>query len=205
MKFDLKSDLSSDCKRMIMLVINDMEQLGVCVWLFFFSFWCQKGAQISLSFLPFHCSEEESGRAECGGISQTPDGEAKISHRMYFQILKMSDVVSNVISCRLNMQLQPVSVIFFLPKSVPWLYYTCIIWRSSSENKGFDSGIISYSDFISAAYRTNPIKTLSPSLKRQENWGEEISARQPWAKSEAGESGECQRLIVAGKRGIFSF
>lgn len=104
---------------MSILVINDMEQLlehlGFCVWLFVFSFWCQKGAQISLSSLPFHRSEEESGGAERGGIHQTPDGEAKVSHCTCFQILQASDVASNVISRRLNMQLQPVSVWFLSP------------------------------------------------------------------------------------------
>lgn len=197
---------------MSILVINDMKQLLEhlvfrCVWLFVFSFWCQKGAQISLYSLPFHRSEEESGGAELGGIHQTPDGEAKVSHCTCFQIFQASDVASNVISRRLNMQLQPVSVSFFFlpPESVPWLHYTFIILRISSENGGFDSGIISYSDSISAAYRTNPIKRPSASLKKQENWGAQKSARQSWAKSDWWIRWECQRINVAEKGRHFSF
>lgn len=74
-----------------------------------------------------------------------------------------SDVASNVITCRVN------AIPTCFPESVPWFYYTRVISRISSENEGFDSGIISYSDFISAVYRTNPIKRPSPSLRRQEN------------------------------------
>lgn len=79
---------------MVISVVN-----GVCVTLFYL---CQKGTQVSLSFLPFHRYEEESRRAECGGVLQTPEGEAQISHCMYLQLLNVSDKVCNAISCRLN-------------------------------------------------------------------------------------------------------
>lgn len=139
---------------------------------------------MSLSFLPFHRSEEERGRADCGGVLQTPKGEAQIPHCMYFWMFNMFDM-GCVISRWFNHALRPRFARFlrFPICPVVWLYlhhFTSI----SSENKGLDSGIISYSDFISSAYRTNPIKKPSPSLKRQPNWEEQIWSRQPWAKSE---------------------
>lgn len=46
----------------------------------------QKGAQIPLSNLPLHCSEEESGRTDCGGIPQTAEGETEVHHRTLFRV-----------------------------------------------------------------------------------------------------------------------
>lgn len=89
----------------------------------FYSIWCQKGAQIALSILPFHQSEKESRRADCGGVLQTAEGKAQISHCTYLQVLDVSDTVCNAISCRLNDAITTRLICFFPLHSNP---PTCI-------------------------------------------------------------------------------
>lgn len=120
-------------------------------------FLCQKGAQISFSFLPFHRPEKESGRSERGGICQTPDGETNVFYRTYIQILKISDVGSNVVNCRLSTCCNSSMLLF--SGSV-----TGFPLRTGTLAVALPLIQISF-----PVYRTNPIKRPSPSLRRQEN------------------------------------
>lgn len=93
----------------------------------FYCIWCQKGAQISLCILPFHQSEEESRRADCGGVCQTAEGKAKISHCTYLQVSDVSLIVWQcVMQSAVDWTTQLQSALFVSSHSILWLNYTCI-------------------------------------------------------------------------------